>query len=99
VRAGSPLLDRRQRANPWHEGLFEPRRVQGREHPAEDVGTGDSAGQLQEAREPLALGVGKGLHLGERLGAANRGAERDRDDVEQRVRLPAVEQRLAHGRE
>ena len=79
---------------PGREGFGELRGIQGGEDPPEGVVAGDAVGQFEQAAQPRPLGFAKLLHLREALRAAEQRADRDDQDVTERMALGTLDARV-----
>jgi hypothetical protein len=82
------------RQDPAEEAALEPLGVERREDAPEGVVRWDAVGERQEGAQPGELGAPERVHVGPPLRAADDGAQRDRDDVEQLVPLGVVAPRV-----
>src|SRR3954468_10334213 len=96
------------RAYPAEEAALEALRVDQHQPPAEGVGRGNAARQLEEALQPVPLAAAVQRDVLEALGLAEHGADRDHQHVDELVLDPPVaawvldlgelaDQRLEHG--
>src|SRR5262245_5614743 len=80
--------------DPAGEAVLEGHRAQRGEDPVEGVVAGDAVGQLQEAGQPVLLGVAESLDVIPALRPADDGAQGDDDDVGQLVPPGAADARV-----
>src|SRR5262249_39642684 len=74
-----------QAGDPTEQALLKLGGLEGGENGVDTVVRGDAGAQVQEARQPVALGPGEAGDGDEVIGATNDGADGDDDDIDQGI--------------
>ena len=83
-----------QALRPGGEGLGELRRIQRGEDPPEGVVAGDAMRQCEQSLQPVTLRMAELFHVHEALGTAEQRADRDDQDVVERMAFGARDARV-----